>query len=267
MAHQPKKTRSFEGLESCAMLAGHVNTLLDGSGNLTIVGDNLPNTISMQQLSAGSWEIIGLNTAINGRHSRVVVENVTGNISIDMGKGADSLAIHDGAIDGSLSIVMNKGNDRTTLENLTIGSFLRYEGNLGNDTLIAKNITVLDSTDAYFSSIDTQEGNDKVVLDNFNDQDLVATLGAGRDKLKISNSAFTGGAFARLNVDAGEGRDNVQLNSISTGPLNVDMGDGNHDVLSIKRSLSTANSLHGGAGTGDKLIQSANLLVLRRVAA
>jgi hypothetical protein len=260
MARQPKKSRSFEGLESRAMLAGHVNTLIDGSGNLMITGDKLANSISLQQVSEGSWEIVGFNTGINGRHSRVLAENVTGNISIDMGLGNDTLAIHDGSIDGNLSIVMGKGADRTSLQNLTIRDYLHYEGNAGNDSFMAKNVTVLDATDEFFSSIDTQDGNDKVILDNFNASNLATTLGKGNDTLKVTNSTFTGGESEHLSVDAGAGTDKVMLDSISAGALNVDMGDGNRDLLSIQRSLAKSSSLHGGAGVGDKLIQSTNLL-------
>ncbi len=261
MARPSKKLRSFEGLESRAMLAGHVNTLVDGSGNLMITGNNAANIISVQQISPTSWEIDGFNTGINGRHKPVVIDNVTGSISINLGGGNDVLSLGNGTIEGNLSIVMGGGIDRATLQNLTIRDFLHYQGDAGNDTLRVTNVTVLDPTDAYFSSIDGANGNDRVFLDQFNDQNLTTNLGAGNDKMSVTDCLFASeGDSSRLSIDAGAGNDNVQINSITTDALNIDLGDGNRDVLGVQRTLAKSSSLEGGAGKHDRLTQSANLL-------
>ncbi len=261
MARMSKQLRSFESLESRAMLAGHVNTLVDPSGNLMIFGGRASNAISVTQVSPTSWQITGFHTTINGAHSQVLIEGVTGNISIDMGGGFDNLVVHDGTINGSLSITTGGGGDRTSLANLTIRDYLHFLGGNGIDVLRATNINVIDPTDSYFSSIDTAAGADRVILDNFNDHDLATILGAGRDRLSVSNSSFNSESSSNhLIVDSGSGKDNVQLDSISAGDLNVNMGDGVGDKLSIKRSLSKSSTLHGGPGKGDKLVSVANLL-------
>jgi hypothetical protein len=249
MNRQEQKQRSFERLETRSLMAGNVTAAVVG-GNLTITGDDVANYISLRELGdTGKWEIVGLKTSINGNAPRVVTAPVTGSITINLNGGADRLNIHDGNVPGHLFITMGDGDDTASLSNLQLGTYLHFEGNDGNDAIAVKNVQVTDPSFAFFSTIDMQNGNDRAVVRNFNDQDLSLTMGSGDDHLKMTNCAFLGGPYQRLQIDTGDGSDTATLKHDVTGPLNVDVGTGKNSLNLTNCTADTANCLNLGSGS------------------
>jgi hypothetical protein len=240
--------RTFETLESRSMLAGNVTAAVAG-GNLNITGDNSANIISVTQVSGNRWQIVGASTKVNGKNQIFTTDPVTRSVTISMNGGADSLVMHDGNVPGHLTILMGDGNDATSLFNVNIGTFLHFEGGSGNDVLAISNTHVSDPTFAFFSTIDMQDGNDTVALNNFSDQDLEVTLGKGNDKFALDNSKFLGGPFQRLRINAGSGTDAVSLVSVKTSPLFIDMGSGKNDALALVACTADTATLLDTDGT------------------
>ena len=90
------------------------------SGNLVIIGSDGKDRLDVQGLGNGAWKIKGLgDTLVNGS-KRFTATGVTGNVSISLNDGDDTLNLHDGSIAGSLFIQMGGGGDAATLTNLTM---------------------------------------------------------------------------------------------------------------------------------------------------
>ena len=226
-------------------------------GNMTITGDDNPNSIEVLGTAPGEWKIVGKGTLVNGA-KKYIATGVTGSVTISLNGGDDTLLMHDGDVPGHLTILMGNDNDSTTMFNLTLGTFLHFEGNAGDDTLSISNLTVSDPTFAFFSTIDMQDGDDLAQITKFVDQDLQITLGNGKDELDLSHSTFVGGPFQRLRVDAGNDNDRVEFANVTTAPLNVMMGSGQNDRLVMKHCIADTEFLDGDAGaqdgTSDKIV-------------
>jgi len=230
-------------------VAPTLSTTLDGvqfdvvGGNLMVTGDDSANDVTLKQ-SEGVWK------ATVGDDSTKLT-GVTGSVTITLAGGDDQLVVQQGSIATNLTILMGDGDDTTTLSKLTIGTFLHFEGNSNDDSLKTTKVNVTDPTFAHFSTIDMQDGADRVNLDNFVDQDLQVTLGNGNDSLHLTNSHFLGGPFQRLRIDAGDGVDKLSLEKVATSPLFVDVGPGVRDVLStFKCTADTATFVDTGGSDG-----------------
>jgi hypothetical protein len=234
-------------------------------GNLLFNGDSSDDPKGgNDSLTINSTNVSGQST-INldgGNDSATVNNSQLGTLSIDGGAGNDSTNIKNSHVGKSLTLIGEDGNDATTLKNLTIGTFLHYEGDNGdendgfptsgggNDRLVINNVQVTDSTFAFFSSIDMQDGNDTATINKFVDQDLQLTMGAGNDKLSMTNSTFLGGPFQRLVVNTGDGNDAATLKNDATGPLTVNVGTGENSMNVTQCTANTANLVGFGSLTG-----------------
>jgi hypothetical protein len=129
-----KSLRFRPGLESleCRLAPANVTTSLVG-GNLTIT-DNAPtSSLTISQPAANQITITAdPGTTINGRAGQVTIIGVTGNLSVNLGTGTDTLTFDLSAhnIDvGNVSITGSTGN-KTVLTN-TAGTthYLNVHGN------------------------------------------------------------------------------------------------------------------------------------------
>ena len=237
----------LQNLESRLLLSGSVTAVIDGSGNLTITGTTTAAVnITITSDGANAWEITGKKTLINGSKSNIAT-GVTGNISINLNSGNDHLTVKDGDILGDLYIATGDGADTTSLSNLQIANYLNFNANEGNDSLCINNVHVLDPTDEYYSTITAQDGNNTDKVNDFTDQDLEVKLGDGNNSFDMNDSTFLDGTSARLMITAGNGNDQITLDSVSTSPLTIALGNGrNH--LNIDSSLADTFALTEGTG-------------------
>jgi hypothetical protein len=246
---------------SVTTAAPTLDTTVDGvqftvsGGNLNVTGDSSGSKVKLEE-SGGVWKATVDTTApaVTAKvepTTKVQIGGVTGSVDVNLGAGNDQLIMQNGTIGDHLTIRMGEGNDRATLSALTVGTYLHFEGNAGDDSLVSKDFLVTDPTFDFFSTIDMQDGADSVSLQNFHDQDLQITLGAGKDRLAMSGSAFLGGPFQRLRIDAGDDRDTLDLQGVKTSPLFVEVGGGVGDVVStIKCKADTATFLDSGGSNG-----------------
>jgi hypothetical protein len=257
MRQRRQATRGFEHLESRTVMAGNVTAVVVG-GNLTITGDAKSNLIDIQELSGGGWFIQGVSTKINGHKGNFTTAPVTGDIDINLGDGKNFLNVHDGVIPGHLSIVGGVNNDTSAVFNLSIGDYLNVVGGDGNDTLLVSKVAVSDPTFAFTSNIDMGAGKDSVNINKFTDQDLDISMGAGNDKLQISNSQLLGGPNQHLTINTGDDRDSVSLSKIQTGALSVDLGAGNKDSINVQKSIADTADFLDTSGTKGSISGNSN---------
>src|SRR5438270_9528848 len=109
--------------------------------NLTIVGDNVASTITVEQTSAaGMFKVTA--TGLSGTPSGLV----TGNISITGGNSADNITVDfktNTTFGGNVS-VLSSGNsgDTINVKNGTMGGRLAVNTGFGNDTVSITAMTV-----------------------------------------------------------------------------------------------------------------------------
>jgi hypothetical protein len=244
MRNRRKPARTFECLENRTMLAGNVVAAVDGSGNLTITGDAKSNIVYLSETSHGVWRIQGVNTKINGHSQIVHTLPVTGNITVDLGDGSDQFFMQDGMVNGDVSVSLGNGNNQGTFWGLSVGRLQVTSGDLNDQIWID---TVLASDTGSF--VDTQAGKDKVSINHFSAPDLQINLGAGNDSLTLNNSALSGGSSPQLQIDAGNDRDTVGLSKVQAATVDIDMGAGDKDALTISQSNFDVGDFLDTAGT------------------
>jgi hypothetical protein len=239
-----RPSRTFETLENRSLLAGNVVAAVDGGGNLTITGDAKSNTIYLAETAHGGWRIQGLDTKVNGHGKTFVTAPVTGNISVDMGSGNDQFFMQDGRVPGNLSVQMGNGKNSMTLWNLDIALLTFDSGDL-NDHVWIEHVVAANSG----SSINTQAGKDSVTIRDFRAPDMQISLGTGNDSLSIKSALLTGGASPQLDIDAGGDRDTVNLDKVTTDTVQIEMGAGDKDSLTISSSTFDVGDLLDSGGT------------------
>jgi hypothetical protein len=249
-----------------AFAAGNVTAVADGFGGLVITGDAMGNSIKVEDDDADdTWDVIGAGgTTVNAGPSASIAVP-TGSIVINLGDGDDSLKMKGGSVPLNLSVYMGIGADKAKIQDLTLGTFLHFEGEDGDDKAQITRVAVTDLGDSYYSSIDGDlfgglgTGTDAIKVKEFSDQDARMSLGDGDDKLLVAKSTLTGGSPYLL-VSGDGGTDKILLIANTTGPLTVDTGPGDADLLKIVKSTAASNELTDSAGTGDKLVDKGNTL-------
>jgi hypothetical protein len=208
---------ALEAFERRALLAGNVTALVD-DGNLVIAGDASANGVALHQTDAGRYVITGFDldgtTTINGGTAPVVLEDVTGDVVVDLRAGDDSL------------VVSNSAEARQTLADSVSG------GAAG---------TIADSPEVSDPSVDAEQ---VAVSGN-----LLIQTGAGDDGvgLNVNVGSDTGGGFVR--IDTGDGADTVEVSGSAVGSdLTLNAGAEGDDVTLDDVEIEDAlfASLRGG---------------------
>lgn len=220
------------------------------NGDLLITGTSGADKVSVTEVGDGVWRVSGAGkTTINGQAS--VDLEVSGSIRVNLMEGNDSLYIHDGTVPRSLFVSMGDGNDTATVTNLVIGqpvvagiigvadvpqvNVLSLSGDAGNDSLYVSGVQVLNS--ANFTSIQSAiegstiaggDGNDQIIVQNFQAPSLAVTGDSGKDQISLQLLSC-----GSLTVDGGDDTDKININAVTTGVMKVGAGESNGDVLNV----------------------------------
>jgi large repetitive protein len=243
-------------------------------GDLLVRGDGGSNRISVAPGSTVGREpadllfVVGADgTTVNGE-AFVVVQQVDGGFSIEMGGGDDRIDLEDlsgrsapsfldvatGAgsdliglwdvnVAGDLVVRTGPGDDAVVGDGITFDRHLRIDLGAGNDRLVSS--LLRGNASRGRSAIDTGEGDDVVELDTptFTGPVAVST-GPGDDTL-----FFFGRFDGAASFDAGAGDDSLVLHgTVLAGPTRIVAGNGNDAVALIESTLTGVTVLRGGAG-------------------
>ncbi|MCS7022302.1 MAG: hypothetical protein NZ703_08075 [Gemmataceae bacterium] len=221
-----------ELLEDRSVPAGVVNVIGASPDNITIVGDNLANditismsgngisiqangttTLTLSPNTPGSWVVSQTPTLIvlnpNGPNNPPTL----GNLFVDMRDGDDVVGAFSLSSSGNQVFSLGNGNDKLNVGACNVGGALIVRDITGNDTV------TIDNTRANLNSfINLTSGNDKVYIAGsgtaFN-QDLMISMAAGDDLVRFipGQSVING----NLGIYTGAGNDRVLVDGASPG--------------------------------------------------
>jgi cyclophilin family peptidyl-prolyl cis-trans isomerase len=211
---------SIEPLETRALLAGNVVASLNGS-HLSVVGDAAANSIEITVLN-NQVQLRGLNsTTINGVSNVFVVaantDTVTGNVSISLGAGNDSVGFSRNVkLNGAVTVQGGDGNDTIAMTGATTRGTVSLFGQAGNDTF-----SLQDSTTDGFLGVSAGADNDLVSLSNMTLNGPMKITGEGGDD-GVSFNDVTSNSYVKMNM--GRGNDDVTIrNSSINDSLHIKM--------------------------------------------
>ncbi|HTQ39688.1 MAG TPA: hypothetical protein VMJ32_11715 [Pirellulales bacterium] len=247
MKGKNKPVRSFERLETRELLAGNVTWAVVG-GSLTVNGDNAANMLQLTEVSGDRWKITGLaGTKIDGKSS-VTTGPVTHDVQLYMNGGNDNVTVKNATVPHILNVFGADGNNTTTLDNVKVGYGLGVYGNAGNDVVMATNVNVEAIDHIYYSVFDLGDGNNTVIANHLSAWDMRVYTGSGMDSVNVMNSTLQPGTSS-LTVNTGDGRDAVSLSKVKTDAINVDVGGGNMDSVSVVKSTAGTATFADTDGT------------------
>jgi len=246
-----------------ALAASGVTVASDGSGGVNIDGDSRGNKLTITDEDGNSdWTITGSGgTLVNGVAS-VQTGILTGQMSIVLNDGDDSLKMSDGTLGGRLYVHSGSGDDKVSIADVTVTGFVHVEGGDGDDKIKVQNVVANDVGNAFYSSFDTDEfggggtGSDQLKLKGFTDQNIYITLAAGADKAQVQD--VTESQF--LTLTAGSETDKVTVKSVDTPELDLQTGAGDFDSLKVQSCSATIFTFDDSAGTGDVIKTAKNTL-------
>ncbi len=245
----------IETLEDRVVLASQLGVVFS-NGNLTISGTGAADVLTVSITGTNTVTLGGSGTTFSGAGSGPFL--VTGNLSINMGNGDDSVLLQvdgadgDGLLDsGNLSVDLGAGNDTlTTNDDLTFTGNVSILGGTGTDSITLGSSTA--SVKAYKLAIDAGEG-------------------AGGSMKSVTFNGVTTGSDLSIKSSG------TFLNSISSGSQAANSIGGNLAIVQsgagnvgIYSALLTDTNVVGnlsvthGAGTGTSsiTINSANVPVV-----
>jgi hypothetical protein len=292
----PTRKLLLQPLEPRLALAGNVTaSLIDG--RLAIIGDDAANEVFVGDMGGGRFVVRGMTgttgapTTINGQ-SEVVIENVFGDVSVDLGGGNDLfylvaesdwnggnpfastwqsggfaplLSSHGYAkVYGELKVNLGNGNDTAVITG-SASAGMRIEGGLddGDDGVFVR--TAADRATSAFH-LDMGQGNDYAALSMNNIVNLIAvdTL-AGNDTLYMKVRTD-----CDLYVNTGDGDDYLAMQgqfgesgfSGASSPyvntarnmISVQTGAGN-DYLNMEMLVAQDLLVNSGAGQDAIFVQ------------
>jgi Ca2+-binding RTX toxin-like protein len=238
-------------------------SFLPGTGVLSVIGDNLDNTITVSRNAAGMILVNGGAVAVTG--GTPTVAN-TATIQVFGQGGNDTITLNEanGALPAAL-LFGGAGNDV-----LTGGSGGdQLFGQTGNDILLGKGgndllfggddndvLTGGDGDDQSFG----ESGDDRMVWNPGDDTDLNEG-GAGTDTVEVN-----GGNGAEIFTVTANGT-RVRFDRLNPAPFSIDIGtsenlvlnaNGGNDSFSATGNLATLIKLTVDGGTGDDNILGGN---------
>lgn len=226
-----------------ARAAGDVEAAVS-NGTLTVKGDDESNSILISPLGAGSYQIDGTATTINGG-AGFTANGVTGDVKITMNDGDDLVIIEDTNVEpfpDDLVIRTGRGNDDVDMNDYGTVGDAKVSSDDGNDSVIMQAGTIGGKL-----TVKTGSGTDTFSIESgtVNGRTTVST--GGDDDGVFSNFAqtFTG----RVTVRAGSGEDTVQLADTTTGDsTRINCGSGvadTGDVSDPGNSFATPPTVTG----------------------
>ncbi|QDU88519.1 hypothetical protein Pla175_18970 [Pirellulimonas nuda] len=271
---QKKRKLGMQSLEAKAMMAGDVGVNLSG-GVLELSGDNASNHVNIQQLDADSYRVEGLGTSLNGQSTPLTLHGVK-TISADMNGGDDRLSIFGQTksiqqLDGDLKIEMGTGNDSVNVDGLWItgdASIVTDESLKSGRPQGADAVRVDDFNAWGTLNISTGGGSDDVSITA--DGWTVAYEGFGidtgqgtkeADNVNLKN-VFT---WAGMEVDTSDGADRVTASNVLVyeGDFDIDTHGGN-DSVTVRDSnmdwqltnYNTSLKINTGSGNDHVVVEN-----------
>ncbi len=242
-----------EALEPRQMLAGNVRVISNGE-NLTLIGDNLSNEVSIDGDSNGDVTVHGeggTNIIFRGvsaaSHVIPLTSQLTMNrLKINLRGGEDEVNVEDFRA-GKTVVNLGSGNDyfRSVSNGQSFGD-LKVNGNSGADLirlskvdadktrLIGEVITVYESSFYDDLSIQTGVGDGRVTVgDSYTYGRTRISTGAGNDTVTFENIlAPAAGFFGIVEVNTRGGQDIVQLTNTNLySSFRTDLGSGDDQLI------------------------------------
>lgn len=233
----------FENLETRRLMAGDVDVSLHNNGNLDIEGDHHHdgNQIEMYVVQFGNqandrpfYSIRGLDgTTINGRQEVLVpVDNVTGDINVELGHYDDSIDIYAFWTDNDLNIETGRGDDDVHIKDVIVGYQLNIDTGADDDFVWVSDAEIgHESRGDRYPDLVVNTGHGRV--DNLWMRDISVlgdtylTSGTGINVYFVQNADLAGD----LNIRGRSGNDFVYLFDTNV-KRDVDMNLGsNHDFV------------------------------------
>jgi len=259
----------FESLEDRSMLS--VSAFMS-SNELLIIGTSANESVQVYQHGT-SWDVQGIGgTKVNNSTKAQSFAGVD-NITAELGAGNDFLKVFNGTLLGSLQVgyaASDTGFKTTQVINLKLGLLSVVNESNGANSILVSNVQ---TTSFEGASFELGNGNNVIVLTNLKviGADLELFAGSGNNVITATNIQTTSGnrdlietgdgndiisisqfsATGDLDISSGGGTDAVVLNRVNIGDnvLSVDVGSGNHDVLTIIDSTAKAADLSDSGGT------------------
>jgi Ca2+-binding RTX toxin-like protein len=233
------------------------------SGVLSVVGDNLDNSISVSRNTAGQILVNGGAVAVQGGTPTVANTTV---IQVDGGDGNDTIALNEAngilptaiLLGGNGDDVLTGGSASNQLHGGTGNDILRgnggpdrLSGEGGNDTLIGG---------AGADSVDGGSGDDRIVWNPGDDTDLIEG-GDGTDTVEVNG----GNGAETFTVTANGTR--VRFDRVNPAPFALDIGtseklvlnaNGGNDSFSATGNLATLIQMTVDGGAGNDTLLGSN---------
>jgi len=210
----------LEVLEDRQTPVSHVVFSLAG-GQLSLFGDDLPNSISLTQDDTGRVTLQGFNgTLLNGQSFvDLGVVNLT-RVDSAFNGGADVVVVQGLHPSQVLGVNLGSGNDTVSLTNVFASQLVSIGGGAGFDTVIGR--TVIQTGDVVVETGNGRATIDLIGMDARGSMTLVTH--EGNDLVSLQSASVLG----PLTVDTGAGNDQVVLNAVTAGTARVASGSG-HD--------------------------------------
>jgi hypothetical protein len=234
----------LETLETRNLMAGNITASVVND-ELVLNGDNLANQVEVHQTAGNLFKVKGLNgTTINGKADKSFIFQK--GIRVDL-KGGDDHFFSGGTvfvddIHGDLNINMGAGKDSVLLGRVNVQGKTVIDTSTEDD-VVGINLAVLKNL-----TINTGSGSDTVNMGLMNAKATTVNMDAGNDKFFSTFSSTES-----LKVESGNGDDTVEL-FISTSSGVVDLLTGNNnDVVKVQASI--ANKFNIDTSSGDDKVE------------
>jgi hypothetical protein len=234
-----------ESLERRDTPAGTVNASFAG-GVLTLTGDDLDNSIEVQQTGPGAFTVSGVNTAIQGGPTFTGVTSISANladgndvVSLFSSVDQDTDGLADFILPGAVSINAGDGSNTLGLTapgTIKVGSFsftggdgpdvVQVAGGVGKGSKITGNVSV--AVGIGFNSQGPNYADTQITLNN----------------LEVDG-------FGGLKLTGADGPEVLTLNGLTVArALTADGGEGNLTVIDTGSTFGTVNLKSAGPSAG-----------------
>lgn len=231
----------FNGTASGSLNVTAADTAATAALALTNVAEGL--TVNVKAGAAGVLNSVTITGTVADTNNNGVVENTR--VNVTAGKDVESVAVNTAV--ATTLFVINSGKAVSTVD---------ASASTGSITYVAAGTV---------ANVKTGAGKDTVTLATALDATTKAAsvaTGAGDDVLNVTAAAaaaVTGGTT--VSVDAGEGKDTINLTIGANTAYDVKAGAGDDTVRLVSGTVKTTDKIDGGAGTDTVSLATAAALV------
>ena len=221
-------------LESRVLLAGNVKVSLSATGVLTINGDAKANTIVVfddgtditiseegggtingvdAPLTLTTADVLSIKISGAGGSDNVLIDSLTattGDLTIDLGAGNDSLGILNSFLGGKLKVTGGGGNDRVGVEGSQLLGNVTVDLGAGKDRIGVRNSTF--SGTMFADTGKGAQGEIVEVADSTFVSNVMLKTQGGKDQITSINNTFE----SNLLINGGRGKDTLTIDDLTT---------------------------------------------------